>query len=143
MAFLRRCRRKWCLSAYFRFHKCKHNCDNIAKGNIFGSEGLIGIPIHWEKTVFGGIDYSNTALIASSIIAIVPIAFATMMEHIGDICAISSTTGNNYIQDPGLHRTLTGDGLATTVASLLAALQTQHMAKIQAYLHLQRFMTHE
>jgi uracil permease len=41
-----------------------------------------------------------------------------MMEHIGDICAISSTTGNNYIQDPGLHRTLTGDGLATTVASL-------------------------
>ena len=40
------------------------------------------------------------------------------MEHIGDICAISSTTGNNYIQDPGLHRTLTGDVLATTVASL-------------------------
>lgn len=66
----------------------------------------------------GGIDYSNGALIASSIIAIVPIAFATMMEHIGDICAISSTTGNNYIKDPGLHRTLVGDGLATTLASL-------------------------
>lgn len=102
----------------FDFTSVNTICDNIAKGNIFGSEGLIGIPIHWEKTVFGGIDYSNTALIASSIIAIVPIAFATMMEHIGDICAISSTTGNNYIQDPGLHRTLTGDGLATTVASL-------------------------
>ena len=41
-----------------------------------------------------------------------------MMEHIGDICAISSTTGNNYIKDPGLHRTLVGDGLATTLASL-------------------------
>lgn len=65
----------------------------------------------------GGAD-ANGALIASSIIAIVPIAFATMMEHIGDICAISSTTGNNYIKDPGLHRTLVGDGLATTLASL-------------------------
>ena len=54
----------------------------------------------------------------SAILVMAPIALASMMEHIGDICAISSTTGNNYIQDPGLHRTLTGDGLATTVASL-------------------------
>ena len=44
-----------------------------------------------------------------------------MMEHIGDISAISSTVGINYIQDPGLHRTLTGDGLATTLASLFGA----------------------
>ena len=44
-----------------------------------------------------------------------------MMEHIGDISAISSTVGVNYIQDPGLHRTLTGDGLATTLASLFGA----------------------
>ena len=102
----------------FDFTSLNTICDNISKGHIFGSEGLIGIPIHWDKTVFGGIDYSNGALIASSIIAIVPIAFATMMEHIGDICAISSTTGNNYIKDPGLHRTLVGDGLATTLASL-------------------------
>lgn len=102
----------------FDFTSLNTICDNISKGHIFGSEGLIGIPIHWDQTVFGGIDYSNGALIASSIIAIVPIAFATMMEHIGDICAISSTTGNNYIKDPGLHRTLVGDGLATTLASL-------------------------
>ena len=54
-------------------------------------------------------------------ITIVPIAFATMMEHIGDISAISSTVGRNFIQDPGLHRTLTGDGLATTLASLFGA----------------------
>ena len=54
-------------------------------------------------------------------ITIVPIAFATMMEHIGDISAISSTVGKNFIQDPGLHRTLTGDGLATTLASLFGA----------------------
>ncbi len=54
----------------------------------------------------------------SAIITITPIALATMMEHIGDISAIGATTGNNYIKDPGLHRTLLGDGLATMMASL-------------------------
>lgn len=54
----------------------------------------------------------------SSIITIVPIALATMIEHIGDICAISATTGRNYIADPGLHRTLLGDGLATSFSSI-------------------------
>ena len=44
-----------------------------------------------------------------------------MMEHIGDISAISATVGKNYISDPGLHRTLLGDGLATTLASLFGA----------------------
>ena len=44
-----------------------------------------------------------------------------MVEHIGDICAISSTTGVNYLEDPGLHRTLLGDGLATSIASLFGA----------------------
>lgn len=82
------------------------------------SAAWIGLPIHWEKTVFGGIDWKNGALIASSIIAIAPIALATMMEHIGDISAISSTTKRNFIEDPGLHRTLIGDGFATTFASL-------------------------
>ncbi|WP_455012411.1 uracil-xanthine permease family protein [Mogibacterium timidum] len=54
----------------------------------------------------------------SAIVTITPIALATMMEHIGDISAIGATTGNNYIKDPGLHRTLLGDGLATMMASL-------------------------
>ena len=44
-----------------------------------------------------------------------------MVEHIGDMCAISSTTGKNYLEDPGLHRTLMGDGLATALASLFGA----------------------
>ncbi len=83
----------------------------------------IGIPIHYEKTVFsifsGGAP--DAGLIITSIVTIVPIALATMMEHIGDISAISSTCGINYIKDPGLHRTLTGDGLATTIASLFGA----------------------
>ena len=90
-------------------------CKNIANGKIWGN--LIGLPIHKESTILG-IDWSNTSLIISSIVAIVPIALATMMEHIGDISAISSTVGKNFIADPGLHRTLTGDGLATAMASL-------------------------
>ena len=82
------------------------------------SADWIGLPVHWENTVFGGINWSNTDLIFSSIIAITPIALATMMEHIGDISAISSTVKRNYIEDPGLHRTLIGDGVATSLAAL-------------------------
>jgi uracil permease len=54
---------------------------------------------------------------ASAIISIMPIAIATMMEHIGDISAISATTGKNFIADPGLHRTLLGDGMATSLSA--------------------------
>jgi len=54
----------------------------------------------------------------TSILVMAPIAIAAMMEHIGDISAISSTTGRNFIEDPGLHRTLLGDGLATSFAAL-------------------------
>ncbi len=83
----------------------------------------IGFPIHYENTVFSIFTGGNAdgGLLFASIVTIVPIAFATMMEHIGDISAISSTVGINYIKDPGLHRTLTGDGLATTLASLFGA----------------------
>ncbi|MGB5596868.1 MAG: solute carrier family 23 protein, partial [Crocosphaera sp.] len=51
-----------------------------------------------------------------AILFIVPVAIAPAIEHIGDVLAISSVTGNNYIKDPGLHRTLLGDGMATTLA---------------------------
>ena len=63
----------------------------------------------------------DTDLLINAIITIAPIALATIIEHIGDISAISSTTGENYIEDPGLHRTLLGDGLATIMASLFGA----------------------
>ena len=78
----------------------------------------IGLPVKWSGTVFGGIDWSNTSMILSSIIAIAPISLATMMEHIGDISAISSTVGKNFIAKPGLHRTLLGDGLATSLSAI-------------------------
>ena len=54
----------------------------------------------------------------TSILVMAPIAIAAMMEHIGDMSAISSTTGKNFIEDPGLHRTLLGDGLATAFAGV-------------------------
>ena len=54
----------------------------------------------------------------SAILVMALIAIAAMMEHIGDVSAISSTTGRNFIEDPGLHRTLVGDGLATALAGM-------------------------
>ena len=78
-----------------------------------------GFPIKMEMTVFAlfGENFDANTLIAS-ILTIVPIALATIVEHVGDISAISSTTGINYIEEPGLHRTMLGDGLATMVSAL-------------------------
>ena len=71
------------------------------------AEQVIGLP-HF---VFAKFDIT-------AILVMAPIAVAAMMEHIGDISAISATCQRNYIEDPGLHRTLLGDGLATAVAGL-------------------------
>ena len=54
----------------------------------------------------------------NAILVMAPIAIAAMMEHIGDMSAISATVGDNFIQSPGLHRTLIGDGIATSLAGL-------------------------
>ncbi len=82
----------------------------------------IGLPVQMQNTVFGLFSGNvNSGLLISSIIMIVPIAFATMMEHVGDIPAIGGTIGKNLIEDPGLHRTLIGDGIGTTIAALFGA----------------------
>ena len=81
----------------------------------------VGLPVKWENTAISVFANPNWGLVVAAIIAIIPISLATMMEHIGDMCAISSTTGVNYLEDPGLHRTLLGDGLATALASLFGA----------------------
>ena len=81
----------------------------------------VGVPFKMEDTAFAVFKNPNWSLILAAIIAILPISLATMVEHIGDMCAISSTTGVNYLADPGLHRTLLGDGLATSLASLFGA----------------------
>ena len=80
-----------------------------------------GMPFAWENTAFAVLKDPDWSFVWTAIIAIVPIAFATMIEHIGDVCAISSTCNRNFIADPGLHRTLMGDGAATALAALWGA----------------------
>lgn len=80
-----------------------------------------GMPFQMENTVFAVFKNPDWSFVWTAIIAIVPIAFATMIEHIGDVCAIASTCERNFIADPGLHRTLMGDGAATALAALFGA----------------------
>ena len=83
--------------------------------------GWIGLPIHWNQTAFWALSEGDASLLITSVITIMPIALATIVEHIGDVSAISSTVGKNFIKEPGLHRTLLGDGLATIMAALFGA----------------------
>ena len=87
----------------------------------FYEAAWIGVPFTADRTALAVFENLDTAFLLSTIVAVMPIAFATIMEHIGDMCAISSTVGKDYLADPGLTRTLTGDGLATAVASLFGA----------------------
>ena len=82
----------------------------------------VGLPFQLKDTVFAfATEGVNGGLMASAIAMMMPIALATIIEHIGDMCAISSTVEKNFIADPGLHRSLLGDGLATALASLFGA----------------------
>jgi len=79
--------------------------------------GAVDLSAISEQPVVGMPPLTVMKFDVSAIITIMPIALATMMEHIGDISAIGATTGQNYIANPGLHRTLLGDGLATCLSS--------------------------
>ena len=96
-------------------------CFGLCDFSIVKDAAWVGVPFKMENTAFAVFNNPNWGLLVSAIITIVPISLATMMEHIGDICAISSTVGKNFLGDPGLHRTLMGDGLATMLASLFGA----------------------
>ena len=96
--------------------------DPAARANVVQTVAdakWFGLPIIWENTVFSifGKDF-DAGMLITAVITIAPISLATIVEHIGDMCAISSTVGKNYVADPGLHRTLMGDGLATSIAAL-------------------------
>ncbi len=95
--------------------------ENVVK-NVSEAK-WVALPIHMERTVIGLFmrDDLDGHLLLTSVITIVPLSLATMVEHIGDISAISSTCERNYIENPGLHRTLMGDGLATSLAALFGA----------------------
>ena len=95
--------------------------ENVVK-NVSEAK-WVALPIHMERTVIGLFmrDDLDSHLLLTSVITIVPLSLATMVEHIGDVSAISSTCNRNYIENPGLHRTLMGDGLATSLAALFGA----------------------
>ena len=93
--------------------------ERAAVSEAVSNAAWIGLPVHWNHTVFGLFAGEvDSSLLWSAVFTIVPLSLATMVEHIGDICAISSTVGKNFMSDPGFHRTLLGDGLATSLAAL-------------------------
>lgn len=110
-------------------------CNIFGKGMIRIIPIILGITVSYIVAVcMGKVDFQpvldaawiglplHTSAMAkfdlNAVLMIVPIALATIMEHIGDMAAISATTGRNYIANPGLSRTLLGDGLATTMAGI-------------------------
>lgn len=107
-------------------------CNIWGKGMVKIVPILLGIMVSYIAAILmGEVDFTaiaNAKLLApapitlpkfsvSACVSIVPIALATMMEHIGDMAAISATTGRNYLNDPGLNRTLMGDGMATMLSA--------------------------
>ena len=99
--------------------------DADARANVAATVAAadwFGFPVIWKNTALSifGKDL-DTGMLLTAVITIAPISLATIVEHIGDMCAISSTVGKNYVADPGLHRTLTGDGVATAIAALFGA----------------------
>ena len=96
-------------------------CMGLVDFSPLGEAAWVGFPISKDRTILAVFEDGNTSLMLSTILAVMPIAFATIIEHIGDMFAISSTVGKNFLAEPGLHRTLTGDGMATAIASLFGA----------------------
>ncbi len=80
----------------------------ILNFSSIASSGWVGIP-----------PFQICKFDITAILVMAPIAIATMMEHVGDMSAISATVGENFIAEPGLHRTLLGDGLATSMAGFI------------------------
>ncbi len=74
--------------------------------------------IPWKTALASG-SFARPVFDAAAILYMLPVALAPAIEHVGDILAISSVTGKNFIASPGLHRTLLGDGLATSLAGIL------------------------
>jgi uracil permease len=106
----------------------------MAKGIFRLIPILVGIAVGYLVSIpFGLIDLSPVGQAAwfampgfvlpefnlEAILFIVPVAIAPAIEHFGDILAIGSVTGRDYLKSPGIHRTMMGDGVATAFASLL------------------------
>jgi len=85
--------------------------------NAFGAN-LIDFSAVADADILGLQPFALAKFDINAILVMAPIAIASMMEHIGDMSAISATCGEKFIEDPGLHRTLIGDGIATSLAGM-------------------------
>ena len=96
--------------------------DPAARANVaqtVAEAKWFGLPVIWDNTALSIFNKNlDTGMLLTAVITIAPISLATIVEHVGDMCAISSTVGKNYVADPGLHRTLVGDGLATSLSAI-------------------------
>lgn len=99
----------------------KYGACNAIDYSSVANAAWIGLPVKMENTVFPLLSNPDWGKIISAIAIVFPLAFATIMEHVGDVSAISSTVGKNFFEKPGLHRTMLGDGVATFLASLFGA----------------------
>jgi len=88
-----------------------------ATGPMLDFSGMAAADLLGLQPFFTNFSGSVAKFDVSAILVMAPIAIASMMEHIGDMSAISATVGENFIEDPGLHRTLIGDGIATSLSA--------------------------
>ena len=91
---------------------------NLFGANLIDFTAVKGAKLIGLQPIFTNFSGQICKFDITSILVMAPIAIAAMMEHIGDISAISATVGENFIEDPGLHRTLIGDGLATSLSAM-------------------------
>lgn len=81
--------------------------------------GLVDFTSVAEAAWFGLPPFVLPKFSGAAISIVAPVAIASMVEHIGDVLAVSATVGDDFVSDPGLHRTLLGDGVATSLAAML------------------------
>ena len=91
---------------------------NLGMTNVDGS-AILDFTSMAAAAPVGVPDFVLCKFNVTAILVMAPIAIATMMEHVGDVSAISATVGEDYIEEPGLHRTLLGDGLATALSAFM------------------------
>ncbi len=81
--------------------------------------GIVDFTAVTEAAWFGLPKFSLPVFSARSMSIIVPIAIVTIVEHFGDVLAIGNVVGKDFIKEPGIHRTLLGDGLATSLSAMI------------------------
>ena len=99
------------------------NLDPASEGFIFSDTAQGHIVIFQQAAelwgFWGAWGTLDSGIIGTAIFSLVPIAIVTFMEHLGDISANSTVCGKDFMVDPGLHRTVLGDGIATAVSGML------------------------